>query len=161
MEHSEVQPIALRDGFWNGHHVPFLSPGTVVGHLRELFGWYVGRLGATILRVLVFVKYHGSGHFGLCKRPWSPRGSRRYAPMGADGWVCSLAYAVHQMLSLLPCVVTANGAAGHNPGEVAETPPLARTQGRTFGCILDFNFFGPFFFRCNGEGCVGPSLCVF
>ena len=65
--------------------------------------------------------------------------------MGADGWVCSLVYAVYQMLSLLPCTDTANGAAGHNRGEVAETSPLARTQGRTVGCILDFNCVGPFF----------------
>ena len=45
--------------------------------------------------------------------------------------VCSCCHPVHQMLSLLPCTVTANGVAGHNRGEVAETPPLARTQGRT------------------------------
>ena len=68
--------------------------------------------------------------------------------MRADGWVCSLVYAVYQMLSLLPCTVTANGAAGHNGGEVAETLPLARTQNRTVGCIFNFN-------------CVGPFLCVF
>ena len=52
--------------------------------------------------------------------------------MGADGWDCSLLYAVFQMLSLFfPCTATVNGGAGHNRGEVAETPPLARTQGRT------------------------------
>ena len=32
--------------------------------------------------------------------------------MGADGWDCSLLYAVHQMLSLFfPCAATVNGAA--------------------------------------------------
>ena len=65
--------------------------------------------------------------------------------MGADGWVSSLAYGVYQMLSLLPCTDTANGAASHNRGEVAATPPLARTQCRTVGRTLDFNFVGPFF----------------
>ena len=57
--------------------------------------------------------------------------------MGADGWDCSLLYAVFQMLSLYsPCTATVNGAAGHNQGEVAETPPLARTQGRTVDCFF-------------------------
>ena len=37
---------------------------------------------------------------GLCKRPWSLRGPRGYAPMGADGWDRSLLYAVHRILSL-------------------------------------------------------------
>ena len=74
----------------------------------------------------------------LRKHPWSLRGSRGYAPMGADGWDCSLLYAVYQMLSLFfPCTVTVNGAAGHNRGEVAETPPLARTQGRTVDCSFN------------------------
>ena len=77
--------------------------------------------------------------------PLVPSGIEGIRPDGTDGWVCSLAYAVHQMLSLVPCTVTANGAAGHNRGEVVETPPLARTQGRTVGCILNFNFVGPFF----------------
>ena len=58
--------------------------------------------------------------------------------MGADGWDCSLLYAVFQMLSLFfPCTVTVNGAAGHNREEVAETPPLARTQGRTVDCSFN------------------------
>ena len=43
-----------------------------------------------------------------------------------------------EMLSLFfPCTATVNGAAGHNRGEVAETPPLARTQGRTVDCSLN------------------------
>ena len=58
--------------------------------------------------------------------------------MGADGWDCSLLYAVCQMLSLFfPCTATVNGAAGHNRGEVVETPPLARTQGRTVDCSFN------------------------
>ena len=57
--------------------------------------------------------------------------------MGADGWDCSLLCAVFQMLSLfVPCTATVNGAASHNQGEVAETPPLARTQGKN----VDFSF---------------------
>ena len=35
----------------------------------------------------------------LFKRTWSLRGSRGHAPMGADGGVCRLLYAVYQMLS--------------------------------------------------------------
>ena len=42
----------------------------------------------------------------LFKRPWSLRGSRGYAPMGADGGVCSLLYDVHRMLSHDPCTAT-------------------------------------------------------
>ena len=53
----------------------------------------------------------------VCKRPWSFRGSRGHAPMGANGWVCSLLYAVCQMLPLLHCTVTANGTAAHNRGK--------------------------------------------
>ena len=61
--------------------------------------------------------------------------------MVADGWDRSLLYAVFQMLSLFfPWAATVNGAAGHNRGEVAETPPLARTQGRTVDC--SFNVYG-------------------
>ena len=66
----------------------------------------------------------------MCSLSTRPSGHSTgpYAPMGADGWVCSLLYAVYQMLSLFfPCTATVNGAAGHNRGEVAETPPLART----------------------------------
>ena len=61
--------------------------------------------------------------------------------MGADGGGCSLLCAVNQMQSLFfPCAATVNGASGHNRGEVAETPPLARTQGRTVDC--SFNVYG-------------------
>ena len=51
---------------------------------------------------------------------------------------------ISDAVPFLPCTATVNGAAGHKRGEVAETPPLARTQGRTVGCILIFNFVGPF-----------------
>ena len=61
--------------------------------------------------------------------------------MGADGWVCSLVYAVYRTLSLLPCTVTANGAAGHNRGGVAETPPLARTPRRYLKFQLRWSLF--------------------
>ena len=59
--------------------------------------------------------------------------------MGADGWDCCMLFAVYQMLSLFPCTATVNGAAGHNRGEVAETPLLAWTQGRTVDC--SFNMY--------------------
>ena len=72
----------------------------------------------------------------LLKRPWSLRGSRGYAPMGAHGWVCSLLYAVHQMLSLVPCTGTVSGAAGHNRWGVVERRLPAKTQGRTADCTL-------------------------
>ena len=38
---------------------------------------------------------------------------------------------------LFPCTARVNGAAGHNRGEVAETPPLAKTQSRTVDCSFD------------------------
>ena len=72
----------------------------------------------------------------VSKRPWSFRGSRGYAPMGAHGWVCSLLYAVHQMLSLVPCTGTVSGAAGHNRWGVVERRLPAKTQGRTADCTL-------------------------
>ena len=35
---------------------------------------------------------------------------------GVDGLDCSLLYAIHQTLSVLPCTVTVHGAASHNRG---------------------------------------------
>ena len=66
----------------------------------------------------------------VCIRPWSLQGSRGCAPMGADGWVCSLLHAAHQILSLLPCTVTANEAAGHNRGGGGDATSR-QAQGRT------------------------------
>ena len=54
--------------------------------------------------------------------------------MGADGWVCRLLCAVHQTLSLGPCAVSVNGAAGHNRWGVVEKWLPAKTQGRTVDC---------------------------
>ena len=46
-------------------------------------------------------------------------------------------YAVHQMLSLVPCTVTVRGAAGHNRWGVVERRLPARTQGRTADCTFN------------------------
>ena len=57
--------------------------------------------------------------------------------MGAHGWdrtllyAVLLLYAVHQMLSLVPCTGTVSGAAGHNRWGVVERRLPAKTQGRT------------------------------
>ena len=93
-----------------------------------LYGYkYAGFPG---LRALVFFEVMAIDTLMFSKRPWSLRGSRRHAPMGADGWVCSLLYAVHQMLSLGPCTVAVHGAPGHSRWEVVETPVPVKTQGR-------------------------------
>ena len=49
-------------------------------------------------------------------------------------------HAVHQALSLGPCTVTVNGAAGHNRWGVVERRLPAKTQGRTVDC--SFNSVG-------------------
>ena len=60
---------------------------------------------------------------------------------GADGWDCSLLYAVHQVLSLGPCTGAVHGAPGHNRWGVVETPLPVKTQGGTMNCYFNlFNF---------------------
>ena len=63
--------------------------------------------------------------------------------MGAYGWVCSLVYAVHQVLSLSPCTVMVLCAPGHNRWGVVERRLPVKTQGRTLDC--PFNFRPPRF----------------
>ena len=109
-----VDPVPLRAGewIWTGFLLFFYAMGTrshgVPSHSRD----------------------------DVSKRPWSFRGSRGYAPMGAHGWVCRLLYAVHQMLSLVPCTGTVSGAAGHNRWGVVERRLPAKTRGRTADCTL-------------------------
>ena len=55
--------------------------------------------------------------------------------------------AVHQMLSLVPCAVTVDGAPGRNRWGVAETPLPAKTQGRNMDCLFQFNV------SVSGAGC--------
>ena len=87
---------------------------------------------------LFFTQWYGY-KFSLSTRPRTlSRFEAPLVPSRIEGIRPDESYAVHQMLSLLPCTVTASEAAGHNRGEVAETPPLARTQGRTVGCIFTF-----------------------
>ena len=122
-------PASLWAGecIWTG-----LSMDEIVLHavvpFTGLYGYkYAGFPG---LRALVFFEVMAIDTLMFSKRPWSLRGSRRHAPMGADGWVCSLLYAVHQMLSLGPCTVAVHGAPGHSRWEVVETPVPVKTQGR-------------------------------
>ena len=74
--------------------------------------WY----GLHGLRVQVFLQYTATDAFAYSSTP-SPFGDRgdtsRWVPMAGSA-VCTPFF---QMLSLLPCTVTANGAAGHNRGE--------------------------------------------
>ena len=110
-------------------HLPWPDPGTLPCESGDVSG---GHSPSPL----------GMGIFsGLCGNVISSSTShcrfKGYAPMGADGWDCSLLYAVCQTLALFfSCTATVNGAAGHNRGEVGETPPLARTRGRTVGCIF-------------------------
>ena len=60
--------------------------------------------------------------------------SPRWEPMAGSAACCT---PYIRCCPFSPFAVTASGAAGHNRGEVAETPPLARTQGRTVGCIFN------------------------
>ena len=70
------------------------------------------------LREQVFIEYTATDAC-TCSSTLTPQGVEEVCPtwlQGADGWVCSLLYAVHQMLSLVPCTVTVSGAAGHDRG---------------------------------------------
>ena len=78
-----VSPVSLRDG-------EFLWTGLFFMQWRGLLG----------LWLQVFLEYTATDAFTYSKHPWSHRGSRGYAPMGADSWDCSLLCAVYQMLSL-------------------------------------------------------------
>ena len=53
-----------------------------------------------VVRVTRFPRVRGHGGLEVCKRPWSLREPRGYAPIVADGGVCRLLYDVHQTLSL-------------------------------------------------------------
>ena len=82
----------------------------------ELFGhWYLfwSYVVASAFTGTRYPGVHGFRHLEVCKGPWSLRGSRGYAPMGADGGNCSLQYAVFQMLSLFfPCTNRGDGYMG-------------------------------------------------
>ena len=51
--------------------------------------------------------------------------------MGADGWVCSLLLAVHQMLPFLPCTVQSTELPATTEEESSKGGSPARTQGST------------------------------
>ena len=83
----------------------------------------------------------------VCKRPWSPRGSRRYALHGSMGLMAGQAACCTQYIRCFPflsvflparCTVTVSGAAGHNQGGVVERRVLERTHGRTGDCTFHF-----------------------
>ena len=79
-----------------------------------------------------FLEYLATVAFDLHKRPWS-LGDRGDMPRRGPMAGCSLP--------------EKSQPTGHNRGGVAETPPLARTQGRNIGCV--FHLIGPvcvFFF---------------
>ena len=76
-----------------------------------------------------FPEVHGHRRVDVFKRPGPRKGSRGMAT--AYGGRRRPCLAVFQTLSLVPCTVTASGAAGHNRGRVAETP-----QSRTADCIF-------------------------
>ena len=74
----------------------------------------------------------------VCKGPWSPRGSRGYAPHGYMGLMAGYASCCTQYIRccpLGPCTDAVHGVPGHNRWGVAETPLPAKTQGRTVDCL--------------------------
>ena len=111
------------------------------------FGRFLRRFIARLLRRFLPYEYecgmgfhglHGHGHLEVHKDPWFP--SRNRGEMAMAMVAMLHVYGVHQMLSpfltvhevfTLKSIV--DGAVGHNRGEMAETPFLARTQGRTVG----------------------------
>ena len=65
----------------------------------------------------------------VCKRPWSPLGSRRHTLHGSMGLMAGQAACCTQYIRCFPflsvflparCTVTVSGAAGHNRGGVVE-----------------------------------------
>ena len=134
-----VNPVSLKDGE---------------------FRWTVLYLliGASCLWVQVFTEYTAIVVLKYSSAPdaFGDRGDTpRWGPMAGSAACCT---PYIRCCPFFPYTDTANGAAGHNRGVVAETPPLARTHGRTVGCILNFSFVGPFKMcllrvlrPCNGE----------
>ena len=124
--------------------------------LLGLLGWAL-RFGLYLLWCddtrTRFPEVHPHGRPVLPKRPWSLRGSRGYAPMGADGGVCRLLYAVYQMLSHGPCTGAVHGAPGHNRWGVVETPLPVKTQGGTMNCYFNLLIFPPSTAQCLGFKC--------
>ena len=113
--------------------LPFFFAGYSGYDVLGLVSCSAGRRTSIILYAVVrasgFPRVRGHGGPEVCKRPWSFRGHRGYAPMVADGWVCRLLCAVHQTLSLGPCTVSVNGAAGHKPlGSRREAAPCEDTR---------------------------------
>ena len=106
--------------------------------------WYWGYLvggtacGYDTLWVRVFLKYVAMDplEFARAPGPFGDRGGMPSWRHGADGGVCRLLYAVHQILSLGLCTVAARGAPSHNRWGVVERRLPVKTQERNAGCIL-------------------------
>ena len=101
------------------------------GMSRHLHSWVIAVLLVGNRRV------PGRSLPEVCNHPWSSwcqwgNGSGgRFVRSPLLSW-----NAVHQMLSLVPCVVTVHGAPGHNRWGVAETPLPAKSQGRNMDCLF-------------------------
>ena len=115
--------LALTVVAWLPFFFAVYSDYDVLGSVSCSFGQRTSIILYAVVRASGFPRVHGHRPLEVCKRPWSLRGSRGYAPHGTMGlmdWFCRLLCAVHQTLSLGPCTVSVNGAAGHNRWGVME-----------------------------------------
>ena len=76
------------------------------------------------VRATRFPRVRGHGGLEVCKRPWSFRGPRGYAPIWADGRVCRLLYDVQQMLSL--CSLYCDSPLSTQPELLVHVPAAMR-----------------------------------
>ena len=91
--------------------------------------------------VRVFLKYMDIVALKFADAPGPARGRGGWQWRSLRPLALPSSYAVHQTMSLGPCTVTVNGAAGHNRWGVVERRLPVKTQGR----IFDFTF--------NSVGC--------
>ena len=95
------------------------------------------RSGAYIADFLKYVFKYAMNYVSAPGLPWEAEGRWQWRSLRS---LALPSFAVHQLLSLVPCAVTVHGTPGHNRWGVVETPLPAKSQGRN----LDV-----FFFSCH------------
>ena len=101
--------------------------------------WYDLLVWVDTVFALLAVAYWLFSKFARAPDPARGRGDMPHTAFGVGGLVCSLLYAVHEMLFLGPCTDAVHGAPDHNRWGVTETPVPAKSQGRN----VDRSFKSP------------------